>query len=155
MCATKFSTTNRCDTSSRGDVFSPVPVNTVRSGYRVLRVSPRGDGRSVDRNHAGRNAKPEGSSVKGLSPVKNVRVWWPSEYAVAKATPAVLAHPVQGTGATGVRGHGMYEELLRERRRSLRGRARRLRLTGRSLIAKSVTTPRREVRCLHSSEEVG
>jgi len=153
MCATKFLTTNWCNPSR--DAFSPVPGNTVRSGYRVLRGSSRGDLRSVDRNHVGHNAKSEDFSVKGLSPVKQLSLWWPSKYAAAKATPAVPAHPVQGTGTTGVRGHGMYERLLRERRRSPRSRVGLLKLAGRSLNTKSAITLYEEVRCLHTSYEVG
>src|SRR5208283_388308 len=129
MCATRNLTTIWCEVMSGDNAFSPEPGNTVRSGYRVLRAAMgRPIPRSVDRNHAGRNAKPEGSSVKRLSPVKHVSLWWPSQYEEAKATPAVPAQPVQGTGTTGVREHGMYVRLLGERRRSLVGRAGSLKL---------------------------
>jgi len=156
MCATKFSIAIWCDEMSKDKTFSPKPGNTVKSGYRVLRaVIGRPIPRSVDRNRAGRNAKPEGSSVKRLSPVKQLSLWWPSDYCETKATPAVLAQPVQGTGTTGVREHGMYVRLLRERRRSPEGRTSMFRLKGQSVMAESFIIPIGEVRCLHSSREVG
>jgi hypothetical protein len=154
MCATKFSITNWCDAPSGDGTFSPIPGNTVRSGYRVLRGSSRGELRSVDRNHAGRNAKPEGSSVKGLSPVKLISSWWPSKYGAAKATPKRKIFIIKPVGTTGVRDHGMHERQLEERWRSPSSRARQLRLAGRSLNAKSAMNFFGEVRCLHSSDEV-
>jgi hypothetical protein len=94
--------------------------------YRVLRVSARGVRRSVDRDYAGHNTKPEGSSVKGLSPVKLTGPWWPSYYVDAKAAPKperdLLSRWPEGT--TGVRDHGMYGGLGMEPRRSLKGRPR-------------------------------
>jgi hypothetical protein len=157
MCETKFLTTKWCDVQPRGSTFSPEPENTIRSGYRVLRaVMGRPIPRSVDRNHAGRNAKPEGFSVKRLSPVKRGSLWWPSQYAEAKAIPERKAIFVAGPeGTTGVREHGMYEKLLRERMRSLGSRVRMFKLAGRSLTTKSAIIFSREVRCLHSSWEVG
>jgi len=156
MCETKFLTANWCDIKSRDTIFSPEPENTVRSGYRVLRVAMgRPIPRSVNRDHAGRNAKPEGVSVKRLSPVKHDRLWWLSHYEEAKATPAVAAQPAQGTGTTGVREHGMYERLLRERLRALGSRVRLLKLVWQSLTTESAIILSREVRCLHSSWEMG
>ena len=156
VCVTKFLTTNRCEIQSRDTIFSPGPVNTVRSGYRVLRAAMgRPIPRSVNREQAGRNAKSEDFSVKRLSPDKHNRLWWPSQYEEAKATPVVSVQPVQRTGTTGVREHGMSVRLLRERKRSLEGRAGLLKLVRQNLNAKSAITPIREVRCLHSSCEVG
>ena len=155
MCATRILTTIWCEVMLRDVTFSPKPGNTVRSGYRVLRAAmERFIPRSVDRNHAGRNAKPEGFSVKRLSPVKHISLWWPSQYVEAKATPAVSAQPVQGTGTTGVREHGMYERLLGERRRSLLGRAGLAQIGRAKLMTESASIPEREVRYRHSSWEV-
>lgn len=130
---------------------SSVMGKPVRSMYRVLRVAvERSIPRSVDRDHAGRNAKPEGSSVKGLSPEKQVSMWWPSHYYYAKAAPMNL----EFVGTTGVRDHGMYEGLITEPRRSLRSRTRLFRMEGRRLMTESNRTLPREVRCSHTSEEV-
>jgi hypothetical protein len=129
---------------------SSVTVNTVRSVYRVLRGSSRGELRSVNRNPSGRNA----TSVKVLSPVKRLSPWWPSNYVAAKAAPAVLAHPVQGTGTTGVRGHGMLERLLMEPRRSLESRSRLSKRFRQDVMFKLGQILSREVRCFHSSKEV-
>lgn len=129
---------------------SSVTGNTVRSVYRVLRGSPRGALRSVDRDPSGRNAR----SVKVLSPVKNISAWWPSNYSAAKATPEVSGAASAGSGATGVRVHGMLERLLMEPRRSLLSRARLLRMGGRRLMTESDRTLEREVRCSCTSWEV-
>lgn len=128
---------------------SSVTGNTVRSVYRVLRGSPRGGLRSVNRNPAGRNA----TSVKGLSPVKHFSLWWPSNYVAAKAisenhTASVIFD------TTGVRGHGMLERLLMKPRRSSVGRSRLSRYFRQDVMLKSETIPAKEVRCFHSSEEV-
>ena len=129
---------------------SSVTANTVRSVYRVLRGSSRGGLRSVNIDPAGRNA----TSVKVLSPVKQVSPWWPSYYYYAKAAPAFLAHPVQGTGIIGVRVHGMLEGLLMKPRRSLESRSKMSRSLWQDVMFKSKTILSREVRCFHSSEEV-
>jgi hypothetical protein len=96
-----------------------------------------------------------GSSVKRLSPVKQIGMWWPSQYEEAKATPVVPAQPVQRTGITGVREHGMYERLLGERKRSPEGRTRLFKLVRQSVMTESAIIFAGEVRCLHSSWEVG
>ena len=124
------------------------------SQYRVLRAAvPRGTPRSVDRNCAGRNA----TSVKGLSPDKQLFPWWPSYYEDAKATPEATL--VVAAGTTGVRDHGMYRRPAAERLRSARGRAATTgpgpRVEGQGVAAKFATIPRAEVRCLHSSDEAG
>ena len=129
---------------------SSVAGNTVRSVYRVLRDSPRGELRSVDRDSAGRNA----ASVKVLSPVKHLSPWWPSNYLAAKATPEDYAIPNGGSGTTGVLVHGMLKWLLMEPRRSSRSRARLLKMEGRRLMTESNLILRGEVRCSHTSEEV-
>jgi hypothetical protein len=131
------------------------PGKSIRSGYRVLRCSPRGEERSVNRNQAGRNAKPEGSSVKGSSPVKHTGPWWPSHYVDAKAAPkrnAVRLRWPEGT--TGVQDHGMFERLDTELGRSPEGRSRKVRLPRQRFISESGIIPPREVRCSHSSGEV-
>ena len=133
---------------------SPAHGNTVRSWNRVLRGGRRRPLRSVDRNYAGRNAKPEGSSVKGLSPVKQHRMWWPSYYSDAKAIPG-KATAVAGTGTTGVRDHGMYRRLSQELGRASGGGAwTQLSIRRQGLTAKSETSPPEAVRWFHSSKEV-
>lgn len=126
---------------------SSVMGKPVRSMYRVLRGVSRGTLRSVDRDHAGRNAP----SVKGLSPVKNQCLWWPSNYIAAKAAPVI----VEIMGTTGVRDHGMYERLFTEPRRSFRSRRRIFRTEWQGPNTKSLSILREEVRCSHISEEVG
>ena len=129
---------------------SPVPGNTVRSGYWVQRAAMgRPIPRSVDRDDIGRNAKPEGSSVKGSSPVKRNCPGWPSKYAAAKATPQTSVR-----GTLGVQAHGMYQRLVQELGRSPGGRVTEDRLVGRGqgLTAEFSPMHRREVRCPHSSE---
>lgn len=129
---------------------SSVTGNTVRSVYRVLRGSSRGDSRSVNRDSIGRNA----TSVKVLSPVKQVSVWWPSNYAAAKATPEDCIIANDGSGTTGVRVHGMLKRLLMEPRRSPKGRSRLSRSPRQDVMFKSRRISFGEVRCFHSSEEV-
>ena len=125
---------------------SSVMGKPVRSMYRVLRGSSRGARRSVDRDHAGRNAR----SVKGLSPEKHLSWWWPSNYSAAKAA----SLNVEFSGTTGVRDHGMYEGLIAEPRRSLRSRTRLFRMEGRRPMTESDLILQREVRCSRISEEV-
>jgi hypothetical protein len=130
---------------------SSVVGNTVRSTYRVLRAEMgRPIPRSVNRDHSGHNAR----SVKRLSPVKHCRLWWPSNYAAAKATPEVCSTASAGSGTTGVRDHGMFEMLVMEPRRSPSDRARMFQLDWQGFASKSAITSDGEVRCFHSSEEV-
>ena len=167
VCVTKLLLTCGCGRRAAAEP-SPVGANTFGSSYRVLRGSSRGGLRSVDRNRAGRNA----ASVKGSSPDKQAFSWWPSNYAAAKATsesPRVhvwtAAVSPQGrtlqrrlSGTTGVLDHGMYGRPAAERERSARGRAThrpRLRVSEQGVMTEFKTIPRAEVRCLHSSEEVG
>ena len=166
MCVTKLLLTSGGGgraTSRR----SPASGNTFGSLYRVLRGSSRGALRSVDRECAGRNAK----SVKGPSPDNQSIPWWPSQYQEAKATsnatrtlsrvaPRVLAEREQRLAfdTTGVQDHGMYTRPAAERERSARGRAThrpRFRVSEQGVTTEFKTIPRAEVRCLHSSEEVG
>lgn len=128
---------------------SSVTGNTVRSVYRVLRGSSRGELRSVNRNPAGRNA----TSVKVLSPVKKLSPWWPSNYLAAKATPENLTTS-KISGTTGVRVHGMLERLLMEPRRSLKSRSRTSKQLWPDVMFKLKPILSREVRCFHSSGEV-
>jgi hypothetical protein len=167
MCVTRLLLTSGC---GRRETAGPSPVggNTSRSSYRVLRGAPRGVLRSVDRNCAGRNA----TSVKGSSPDNHFFPWWPSVYPAAKAAsrpgwaPAGAARKSvsdctlqrNGMGTTGVQDHGMYRRPAAERERSARGRAMkrpRFRASERGVKTKLEAIPRAEVRCLHSSEEVG
>ncbi len=149
VCAKHFKSisTSRCGDVSEDKTPSLARVNTVRSRYRVLRAAMgRPIPRSVNRNYAGPNAK----SVKGSSSDKQYVPWWPSVYRAAKATPEWNSPNPHGT--TGVQDLGMYRRLIVELGRSLGGRARRLRFDGQRLKSKSKIIPRREVRCLHSSE---
>lgn len=123
---------------------------SIRSVYRVLRESPRGDLRSVNRNQAGPNAKPEGSSVKGSSPVKLSGLWWPSHYEEAKA--ASVGYTSIGT--TGVQDQGMFERLDMELGRSPKSRPLTDRLPRQRFMAESGTILFGEVRCSHSSGEI-
>ena len=133
---------------------SSVTGNTVRSVYRVLRGPQQCGLRSVNRNPAGHNAKSKDSSVKGLSPVKQLSPWWPSHYEEAKAISEIsTASGISGT--TGVRGHGMLERLLMKPRRSPHGRSRLSRFLWRDVMIKSESILWGEVRCFHSSKEVG
>jgi hypothetical protein len=165
MCVTKLLLTSGC--GPRGP--SPVGGNTYGSPYRVLRASPRGAGRSVDRECAGRNA----SSVKGSSPDKHVVLWWPSQYEEAKAASSATraqtyrAAPRIPTDreqrlaldTTGVQDRGMYTRPAAERERSARSRTTATRPGSRA--SEQGVTPefkailRAEVRCSRSSEEVG
>jgi hypothetical protein len=132
------------------EAFSPVPGNTVRSGYRVLRGSWRHALRSVDRDDAGRNAKPKGSSVKGSSPVKPYLPGWPSKYVAAKATP-----PTPG-GTSGVQALGMYRRLFQELGKAPgRGTGNPSKTRRQGLIAESKVIRLRVLRSVHSSETLG
>ena len=150
MCAKHFKSvsTSGCGDVSEDKTPSPARGNTVRSRYRVLRAAMgRPIPRSVDRDCAGPKAL---SGLKGSSPDKHYVPWWPSVYGAAKATPEWdFSYP---HGTTGVQDQGMYRRLILELGISLRGRARLLSFNGQRLKPKSKITPRREVRCLHSSE---
>ena len=131
---------------------SLVPGNTVRSGYPIWRLSPRGGERSPVRNDAGRNAL---SGVKVSSPVKQTVLEWPSHYVEAKATP-VGTIPM---GTLGVQVHGMYRRLFQELGRSPWMNFWMNLMTSsncpQGLRTKWPVMSRREVRGSHSSEEVG
>ena len=132
---------------------SSTPGKSIRSGYRVLRGSSRGDLRSVDRNHAGRNAKPEGSSVKGSSPDRRLISVMAEQ--VLRSEGSTGVGPVSPHGITGVQDHGMYKRRLLELGRSLKGRTRMFEVNGQGFKTKSKTNLMREVRWSHSSWEVG
>jgi hypothetical protein len=136
MCA-KLSLQHLADESS-------VWGNTERSRYRVLREVSRGTLRSVNRDHAGRNAL----SVKGLS-LDNNLMWWPSYYTDAKATLDVSTF-----NTTGVRDLGMHEELLQKLGRSVEGQPYRAVTSRQGVMSKSEGTPSTEVRLPRSSGEV-
>ena len=167
VCVTKLLLTSGCGRRATAEP-SPVGGSTSGSPYRVLRGSPRGALRSVDRDRAGRSA----TSAKVSSPDKQIVPWWPSNYAAAKAAsdgprvPCVTAEVSPSgrtpqrrpSGTTGVQVHGMYGRPAAERERSARGRAMkrpRLRVGEQGVTTEFKTIPRAEVRCLHSSGEVG
>lgn len=167
MCVTRLLLTSGC---GPGDVpgLSPVSGNTARSLYRVLRSSPRGAERSVDRECAGRNA----TSVKRLSPDNQLFPWWPSQYEEAKAAPTSAralraaeesvsdsTRQRSEAGTTGVLDHGMYTRPAAKRERAATSRTNdrpRSRVGGQGVTSES--TPailEAAVRCARSSEEVG
>lgn len=167
MCVTRLLPASECGPAQAEP--SLVSGNTLGLLYRVLReVLPRGNPRSVDRKCAGRNAK----SVKGRSPDRQDILWWPSQYAEAKAvleSPRVPAGTVamslsgrirqrRLSSTTGVHDHGMYTRSAAERERSARSRANvvrpRLRVSGQGVASESKTILVAEVRCSRSSEEV-
>ena len=167
MCVTKLLLTSGSRDWATGP-RSPASGNTFGSLYRVLRGSPRGALRSVDRECAGRNAP----SVKGSSPDKLTVPWWPSDYVEAKATsnatralsraaPRLLAERGQrlAFGTTGVQDHGMYTRPAAERERSAESRTHATR-PGSQASEQGVTSEFKailpsEVRCARSSGEVG
>jgi hypothetical protein len=121
------------------------------SEYRVLRVLSRDTARSVDREHAGRNA----SSVKVSSPVKQSR----SVVAEQLCSSEGNTRRHRPLGTTGVQVHGMYVEFLSEPGRSAIGGEQRKRPPTKhpvqGLTPKSGVMSTAEVRTHHSSEEVG
>ncbi len=164
MCVTRLLLASRCANRLKGRGASPVRGNPRLSRedgsrYRVLRGLSRGRLRSVDRECAGRNAV----SVKGSSPDKQLVLWWPSQYAEAKAASTLRRAPSgesspSRVGTTGVLDHGMYTRFATERERSASGRATqrpRSRVSGQGVKSESKTIPGAEVRCFHSSKEVG
>ena len=151
MCAKKLVTASRCEDVSEDKTSSPVPGKTIESGYRVLRAAMgRPIPRSVNRDCAGRNAKPRGSSVKVSSPDKRfISVVVERVFRSEDSTKGN-----HSLGTTGVLGHGMYRRRLLELGRSLRGRQRSVKFSGQDLIIKSKIIPLREVRWIHSSVEL-
>jgi hypothetical protein len=164
MCVTKLPLAGGCGPKSP----SPVCGNTFGSQYRVLRGLSRGRSRSVDRECAGRNA----TGVKGLSPDKQAVLWWPSQYEEAKAASmgprdqwrSAMVGAQRRTsqrrpiGTTGVLDRGMYTRSTAERERSVLGRTKqrpRSRVSEQGVMSKFKTIPGTEIRCSHSSEEVG
>jgi hypothetical protein len=136
----------RAATPLTGAMLSLTPGNTIRSGYHNWRLSPRGSERSPVRNDAGRNAL---SGVKVSSPVKHYVPEWPSKYVAAKATPVGSL-----TGTLGVQVHGMYRRLSQELGRSPWVLSLTRTNCPQDVMFKCAVLPRREVRGIHSSEEV-
>ncbi len=122
---------------------SPVPGNTIRSGYRVLRAAMgQPIPRSVDRDDAGRNAL---SGVKVSSPVKLYVLEWPSNYVAAKAISPLGDTP-------GVQVHGMYRRLSQELGKTPGRGTRQSKTHRQGLIAKSTVLRPRVLRSVHSSK---
>ena len=137
------------------ECLSPVPGNTIRSGYLNWRVVPRGAARSPVRNDVGRNAKPRGSSVKVSSPDKHLISVVAEQ--VYRSEGNIVDRSANVNGTTGVQVHGMYRRLFEELGRSLVGRPekkRKVRFDGQGIATKSKIIPAREVRWSHSSGEV-
>ena len=118
--------------------------------YRVLRGVPRGALRSVDRNCAGRNAL---SGVKVSSPDNTLRGGRPF------MEQGMQHRRVENDGTTGVQVHGMYRRLNVEHKRSVLSRGEApfpcLKSQRQGSETKARVTLETEVRCLHSSQEVG
>ena len=134
-----------------GDESSPADVSSLSASYRVLRSGRQRPWRSVNREAVGRNA----SEAIELRHILN-RVWVPSNYAVAKATPTSTRLPLRrkGKGPTGVREHGMLSKQIREPRRSFLECPRGQREV-QELNFKTAFISLKEVRSSHSSKEVG
>jgi hypothetical protein len=137
----------RTTTPLTGAMLSLTPGNTIRSGYPIWRLSLRGVKRSPVRNDSGRNAL---SGVKVSSPVKREVPKWPSYYEDAKAIPVDSS-----TGTSGVQVHGMNRRLLQELGRSPWLGSRTSPSCPQGVMSKCTAMPRREVRGLRSSKEVG
>ena len=152
MCVQpKSVNTSKCDNASEESTSSFARRNTIRSRYRVLCAAMgRPIPQSVDRDCAGRNAKPKGSSVKGSSSDKQPNFVVAERLLISEGT----IRWRMPSGTTGVQDHGMYRRQLLELERSLEGRTRKLKFKGQEIILKSKITPSREVRWPHSSEEV-
>ena len=149
MCAKKLVTASRCEDVSEDNTSSPVPRNTIRPGYRVLRAAMgRPIPRSVNRDCASHNAL---SGVKVSSPDKQLISVVAMRVLRSEATPGDLV----STGTTGVQVHGECRRQLLELGRSLEGRPLKAKFNGQGIIFKSKITPTREVRWTHSSREVG
>lgn len=109
--------------------------------------------------------------VKGSSPDKLSFPWWPSQCTEAKAAsnatrvpagaaPLFLTDRVQRLAfdTTGVLDHGMYTRPVAERERSAWSATNtrpRSRASEQGVTSKFKAILRAEVRCFHSSEEVG
>jgi hypothetical protein len=126
------------------------------SWYRVLRLSSRGDGRSVDRDCAGRNA----TSVKEVEP-RQSDCSVVAEQVFTSQPEHRLREGNTGrkVGTTGVQDHGIHRRPVTEHLSSAGSRAEAKRpwpqTKGQGLKPKSEETLSAEVRCLHSSGEAG
>lgn len=168
MCVTKLLLTSECrlgDDSGR----SLVSGNTERSLYRVLRGSPRGALRSVDRECAGRNA----TSVNGIEPRQSAHFRggrasirkrrqhrpvtsslvgvWRKRLRIARDLVTESAPPGSKTAAC-------TQRPAAERERSVSSRTTnpRSRVGGQGVTPESMPTILgAEVRCVHTSKEVG
>ena len=166
MCEVRLSPASRCEAvvrrpssparanSATGDAASCCYLRA-RSRYRVLRLPPRGVGRSVDRDCAGRNA----TSVKDVEPrqtyssVVAEHVSTTSESLVSEGSTSRKA------GTTGVRDHSMHRRQVAEHLRSAPGGVEAprpwLHTKGQGLRPESEVVPDVEVRCPRSSDEAG
>jgi hypothetical protein len=151
MCAkSKSVTASRCEDVSEDKTSSPVPGNTIRSGYRVLGERPRGRLLSVDRNCASRKAL---SGLKVSSPDKHLISVVAMRVLRSEATPKWNLESPRGT--TGVQVHGEYRRVLLKLGRSPRGRQGNVQFDGQEFNIKSKIIPLGEVRWVRSSGEVG
>lgn len=141
--------------SATGDAASRCYLRA-RSRYRVLRLTSRGGGRSVDRDCAGRNA----TSVKDVEPRQTHSSVVAEHVCANRGNPASEGSTSSSTaGTTGVRDHSMHRGLVAEHLRSASGGVESprpwLHTAGQGLRPESVVVPDVEVRCPRSSDEAG
>lgn len=169
MCVTKLLLTSECRS---GDVsgHSLVSGNTERSLYRVLRLASRGAGRSVNRECAGRNA----TSVNGIEPrqssnfcggrasMRKRRQHRPvtgSNFGVWRMRLRIARDPVTESAPPGSKTAACTQRPAAERERSVPSRTPlfpRSTVGGQGVMSKSTPTIlEAEVRCVHTSKEVG
>ena len=171
MCARpSWQMTNGCG----GTELNPSPVRKTASQprcvrastrqmtprYRVLRVTSRGVGRSVDREDAGRNASEGIEPRQTRSFVVADRVC-SREGSTGSPTPRPTKRPCgrevrrEVNGTTGVQVHGMYLQSLSEPGRSPRhaGRESERSTHEQGVTTKFVRVDGGEVRCRRSSKE--
>ena len=124
MCEVKLSPASGCGAKAMSP--SPVRANGAPGGaafscdsralsrYRVLRVSSRGEGRSVDRECAGRNA----TSVKAVEPRQSVRSVVAEHVCPSPGNRLSEGNTSREAGTAGVQDHSMYTRQVTVRLRS-------------------------------------
>jgi hypothetical protein len=143
-----------CENRATGDAAMRCYLRAP-SQYRVLRLLPRGSGRSVDRDCAGRNA----TSVKDVEPRQSAHSVVAEHVSTTSESSVSEGNISREAGTTGVQDHGMYRRSMAEHLRSASGGVEAKRpwpqTEGQGLRPESEVIPGAEVRCLHSSDEAG
>jgi hypothetical protein len=166
VCEVKLSSTSGCGSADEART-SPVCGSRATgdaamrcylrapSQYRVLRPPPRGGGRSVDRDCAGRNA----TSVKDVEPRQSSRSVVAEHVSKTSESQVSEGSTSRKAGTTGVQDHGMYRRLMTEHLRSAPRGAEAKRpwpqTKRQGLRPESEVIPGAEVRYLHCSDEAG